>query len=119
MLDLINSLACLVLLVLMAPVAKTMHHSHYWGQRIAFTIFVVVLGLQVAGPIYDWLPEANYLQTLFNLIAVAVVISARTEIMKFVRLTIGTAVVAGHPTRRATDIEDSGQLAGVRGRGRE
>jgi hypothetical protein len=119
MLDLLNAAACLVLLVLMAPIAKAMHHSHYWGQRTAFTIFVVVLGLQVAGPIYDWLPEANYLQTIFNLIGVAVVISARQQIMKIVRLTVGAPIVEGHPLRRASDIEDGSQLARVRGRGTE
>ncbi len=122
MLDWINALACLVLLVLMAPIAKTFNHSRYWAQRIAFAVFVVVLVLEVAAALYDgWLPKANYLQTLFNLISVAIAIKARHQIMNVVRRSVGTEVAStGYPLTRAADrakdIPES-QLANVRGRG--
>ena len=121
MLDYTNAFACLALLVLLAPVAKSFYHSHYFGQRIAFAVVVIVLGLQIAAPLFDFdgLPEANFLQVVFNLVMLIVVLASRREIMKLVRESVVAPIAEGHPLRRATDIEDASQLAGVRGRGRE
>jgi hypothetical protein len=123
MLDWLNGIACLVLMGLMAPIAKTFNHHRYWGQRIAFTAIVILLGLQVAAPIFEYwfLPEANYLQTLFNLIAIGVVLTAKKEIMQAVRSSVGTPLGPESWIRRASDKSprdmDNRHLAGIRGRG--
>lgn len=119
MLEFMNAAACAVLLFLTFPVAVAMHHSGYWPQRLAFVAVVVLLGLQVVAPVYSWLPEPNWMQAVFNLILLSVVICARSQIMALVRITVGEAASKStHSLRRAEDLSMA-QYSRVHGKGTE
>lgn len=115
--DLINSAACLALLVLTWPVANAMHHRGFWTQRIGLWIIVFALGIQACGPLFDWVPPANPVSSIFMLMLAGVVIRQRNQIMAAVRLSVGeVAADSAHPMRRMEDLETLGLMT-VRGRG--
>lgn len=122
MFDWINAAACAVLLVLTFPIAVAMSHSGFWFQRILFAVVVAVLGLQAYGPLEtDWLPPADWPQTLLNVSLMFIVLTGRKHIMTVIRATLGDEP-ADHPVRRKADFKpprplDESQMARARGAG--
>jgi hypothetical protein len=115
MIDTLNSVACLVLMLLTFPVAKAMHHRGFWAQRIGLWIIVAMLAIEVCAPMWEGMPRATWFQTVFNVMLAGVAYRARYQIMAAVRLTMGKdAVETKHPLRRAEDLEEVALVA-VRG----
>ncbi len=118
MLETLNTIACAALLVLTFPVAVAMNNSGHWPQRVTLGMVVVMLGLQVVSPFYEWLPPPNAIQAIFNVLLSLVVFSARAEIMALVRVTVGKPPEVTHQLRRAQDISEA-QLSRAHGKGIE
>lgn len=120
MLDLLNSMTCTMLMVMLYPVAVVMHHAGYWPHRLALIFTAIVMGLQALAPVFgDFLPDPNSLQVVFNFVLAAIVLLSRREIMVIVRLTVGMPPEDSdvHPMRRVSDIPPE-MLARVNGRGK-
>jgi hypothetical protein len=119
MLETLNATVCVILMVLLAPVAITMNHAGHWPQRLAFIVVALIFSLQVVQPLFtEWLAAPTWLQTAFNVVVMLVVLSARREIMAVVRLSVGKRPpeMEGHPLRRADDMP-ADFLSQVHGRG--
>lgn len=122
MLDLVNAFACSVMMLLLYPIAIVMHHAGYWPHRLALIAIGLIMALQTVAPAYgDFLPDANVLQVVFNLVLAVVVVLSRREIMVIVRLTVGMPPEdpdsTSHPMRRVSDIPAE-MLSRVSGRGK-
>lgn len=109
MLDLVNALTCGMLMLLLYPVAIVMNHAGHWPQRLALIFASVVMGLQAVAPVFEWLPSANSLQVVFNVVMAFGILVSRREIMMLVRLTVGAPPderSACHPKRRMSDLSE-------------
>lgn len=120
MLDWINALACFVLMLLTAPIAVVMRNDGNWPHRLTLAFVLVLFGLQAVQPISsEWISEPTRIQMLFNVVLLCVVISARSELMALVRLTVGKPPEAAqNKHRRVSDIT-AAQMAQVHGKGIE
>ncbi len=110
MLELVNALTCGMLMLLLYPVAVVMNNAGHWPQRLALIFAAIVMGLQAVAPAFSsWLPSANPLQVVFNVVMAFGALVSRREIMMLVRLTVGAppdAAAACHPHRRASDLSE-------------
>ena len=94
MLDLLNATTCVVILVMMVPVAKAMSNRGMWGRRFGFWLVLVVVGLQAFSPTTDVLPSANWLQVALNVLLLIGIATTRHDLMALVRTNFGDEAAA-------------------------
>lgn len=103
MLDATNAVICAMLLALTYPVAIVMRHTGLWLYRLVFVIIVLVLAAQVLSPVFDFLPQATWLQAVLNAALLCMTILMRADIMAVARTALGPPGPDNHPMRRRTD----------------
>jgi len=105
MLDVMNAIACAIMLMLTLPIAVVMSHRGFWLERIVFSCIVLELAVETVGPFSDFVPPANWLQTISNLVVLCIALLWRREAMMIVRWRVGPVEEEqNHPTRRASDL---------------
>lgn len=103
MLEHLNSLACLVMLLCMFPVASLA--SPYRQPWHAALILLIGAGfsLQVMSPWVDWLPQPAWQTDLLHVAQAVAVLVWRRRIWLFIRSEFERPTAA-HPHRRTSDL---------------
>lgn len=114
MFDLLNALVCAAMLIFSFPVAAAMSHRGVWIFRLVFIVGVVMIGAQMASPIFDFLPKASWLQAGFNLMILIAGLLSREEAMTLVRVKAGPQPAQDSFIAKAQELE-TGVLSRVVG----
>jgi hypothetical protein len=108
MLDLMNTAACLLLMVYSLPVAMVMGNHGLWPERLSMVAVQLGLFLQAANPWAQWVPQALWPAVYLNVAAAVMLTVWRRRGWLFVRsyLTPADADADLRRRRRSTDWPD-------------
>lgn len=81
----VNSIACVVLLGYIVPVAHIIDAHQNWGHRLALWLMTVALGLDAMTPFVGFLPPVPWTSFSLNVIASIAATVWRHEIWIFLR----------------------------------
>lgn len=101
MLELINSAACLVLMVLSLPIAMVVGNRGMWLERMSIVAVQFGLFLQVANPWAMWADPVRWITVFLNVVAAAMLLIWRRRAWIFIRHYMGPSDLAKR--RRRTD----------------
>lgn len=118
MLEHLNSLACLLMLLGLFPVASLASPREHPGHVILILLVGMAFALQVIGPYVDWLPPTVWQTSLLHILQATVVLIWRQRLWLFIRSELVEPPLK-HPLRRLSDIETLGMtdLNQVHGKG--
>jgi hypothetical protein len=85
MLDLLNCIACLVLMGFSLPVAMVMGNRGMWAARLSMMAVVLGLFLQLTNPWVSWVPAVSWTGVYLNTAAAVMAIIWRRRGWLFVR----------------------------------
>lgn len=100
--ELVNALACAVLMVGLFSVAVLVAR---WHHKLAVIVLSCVLGMQVIDPIARWLPSVSWSTGVANVTLALLAVLWRRELWALVRFKLGHAPRPG--MRRPADFEQS------------
>lgn len=80
-----NSVACVVLLGYIVPIAHLIDASQYWGHRVALWLMTMALGLDAMTPFVNFLPPVPWTSFALNVMACLAATAWRREIWEFLR----------------------------------
>lgn len=104
--ELINALACLVLLAMLMPLAVRVRRMRY---KVVMIIVTAVLGMQVVNPIACWLPMVPWSSAAMNVLLAFTVVHWRAELWALLRHKLGLLAPGEteHSMRRSDDFAEA------------
>lgn len=120
MLEVMNTVACAVLLAYCVPVANVISIKHHLVTASVFLLVVACLALQVAYPFTELVPPIPWPPTLLNAVAAIGVTAWRKDAWALTRAHLDVPQPQVHPLRRASDfgIRELTQIEAMQTRGR-
>lgn len=103
MIEVINAIACLILLALVWRVAVAVQR---WGQRIPVLIVAVIFGMQIIDPMAQWLPAVLWTTVAVNVVMAFFGVWWRRELWALIRCKLGIDPPDCNscPMRRSSDF---------------